>query len=85
MIYLLDTNVVSELRKAGVGHANKNVTAWVKNLSTRSLYISAINLMELEISVRGMEYKDNARGAILRRWLDDHVMPFFFWADCSCR
>lgn len=77
MIYLLDTNVVSELRKAGDGRADKNVTAWAENLSTQSLYISAITLMELEIGVRGIERKDKAQGAMLRRWLDDHVLPFF--------
>ena len=77
MIYLLDTSVVSELRKAGDSRADKNVTAWAKNLSTQSLYISTITLMELEIGVRSMERKDKAQGAILRRWLDDHVIPFF--------
>jgi predicted nucleic acid-binding protein len=77
MIYLLDSNVVSELRKAGDGRADKNVTAWAENLSAQSLYISAIVLMELEIGVRGIERKDEAQGAMLRMWLDDHVKPFF--------
>lgn len=77
MIFILDTNVVSELRKASDGRADKNVTAWASNLSTQSLYISAISLMELEIGVQGMERKDQAQGVILRKWLDDHVTPFF--------
>lgn len=77
MIYLLDSNVVSELRKAGDGRADKNVTSWAENLPAQSLYLSAIVLMELEIGVRGIERKDEAQGAMLRRWLDDHVRPFF--------
>lgn len=77
MIYLLDSNVVSELRKAGDGRADKNVIAWAENLSAQSLYISAIVLMELEIGVRGIERKDEVQGAMLRMWLDDHVKPFF--------
>lgn len=77
MIYLLDSNVVSELRKAGDGRADNNVIAWAENLSAQSLYISAIVLMELEIGVRGIERKDEVQGAMLRMWLDDHVKPFF--------
>ena len=77
MIFLLDTNVVSELRKAGDGRADINVTGWAENLSPQSLYISAINLMELEMGVRGMERKDAVQGKLLRNWLDDHVVPFF--------
>lgn len=77
MIYLLDSNVVSELRRAGDGKAHPNVTAWAEELSAKSLYISALVLMELEMGVRGMERKDAAQGAMLRMWLDDHVVPFF--------
>lgn len=77
MIYLLDTNVVSELRKAGDGRADVNVINWAGNLSTRRLYISAIVLMELEVGVRGIERKDVSQGTMLRSWLDGHVKPFF--------
>lgn len=77
MIYLLDTNVVSELRKAGDGRADPKVTAWAENLPAQSLFMSAINLMELEIGVLRMERRDNAQGTMLRRWLDRHVVPFF--------
>ncbi len=77
MIFLLDTNVISELRKAGDGRADASVTGWAQELAAQSLYISAITLMELEIGVCAMERKDAAQGRILRGWLDSHVIPFF--------
>ncbi|CUI85274.1 type II toxin-antitoxin system VapC family toxin [Cognatishimia activa] len=77
MIFLLDSNVVSELRKAADGRADTNVTAWAEGLAPESLYISAISLMELEIGVRGKERKDAVQGQMLRTWLDRHVIPFF--------
>ena len=49
MRYVLDTNVVSELRKAGAGQANAKVSAWIANVDTSALFLSAITVMELEI------------------------------------
>lgn len=77
MIYLLDTNVVSELRKVGDGRADPNVTSWAGYLPAQSLFISAINVMELEIGVLRIERRDKGQGEMLRRWLDRHVVPFF--------
>jgi predicted nucleic acid-binding protein len=82
-MFLLDTNVVSELRKAKSGKANANVTAWASNVPYGSLYISAITVLELELelelemSVLQVERRDNLQGAILRAWLDKHVIPAF--------
>ena len=76
-MFLLDTNVVSELRKAKSGKANANVTAWASNVPYGSLYISAITVLELEMGVLQVERRDSAQGAILRLWLDKHVIPAF--------
>ena len=54
-MFLLDTNVVSELRKAGDGKADRNVTAWLSRSDASSFYLSAITLMELEIGVLRVE------------------------------
>ena len=72
---LLDTNVVSELRKARAGKADPNVTAWVRTVPAGRLFLSAIVVQELEIGVLLAERRDPAKGAILRAWLDDHVLP----------
>lgn len=76
-MFLLDTNVVSELRKAKSGKADRNVAAWAANVPAVSLFISAITIQELEIGTLLAERKDAAQGAILRAWLDDHVLPAF--------
>ena len=76
-MFLLDTNVISELRKAKAGKADLNVTAWVRAIPAGSLFLSVIVVQELEIGVLLAERRDPAKGAILRTWLDDHVLPSF--------
>lgn len=73
-MFLLDTNVISELRKP---RANANVVAWAKTVIAPRLFISAITLKELETGVLRMERRDPAQGKVLRTWLKQHVMPAF--------
>jgi predicted nucleic acid-binding protein len=76
-MFLLDTHVVSELRKARAGKADKNVVAWATGVSAGSLFISAITVQEVEIGVLLAERRDAAQGAVLRRWLESQVLPAF--------
>lgn len=76
-MFVLDTNVVSELRKARTGKAHPNVAAWVRTVPESSLFLSAIAVQELEIGVLQLERRDPTQGAILRNWLDEHVLPTF--------
>ncbi len=76
-MFLLDTNVISELRKARAGKADANVTAWARTIPVGSLFLSVIVIQELEIGVLLAERRDPAKGGILRTWLDDHVLPSF--------
>jgi predicted nucleic acid-binding protein len=76
-MFLLDTNVVSELRKAGSGLADANVVAWLSAEDASSFYLSAITVMELELGILLKARKDAAQGARLRAWMDSHVMPEF--------
>lgn len=76
-MFLLDTNVVSELRKAKAGKADANVTAWAGSVPFGSLFISTVTLLELEMGVLQVERRDAAQGVILRAWLDSHVLPAF--------
>ena len=77
MMFVLDTNVVSELRKVRLGKANTNVTAWAESVDAADLFVSAITIMELELGVLAIERKDATQGAILRLWLEQHVLPEF--------
>lgn len=76
-MYVLDTNVVSELRKIRLGRADGNVAQWADSVDTVDLYLSAITLQELEIGVLLAERRDPAQGAMFRTWLDSHVLPAF--------
>lgn len=74
---LLDTNVVSELRKIRLGKADKNVAIWAEGLETVSLYLSAITVQELEIGVLLAERRDPVQGKVFRTWLENQVLPTF--------
>jgi predicted nucleic acid-binding protein len=76
-MYLLDTNVVSELRRAKAGKADPHVVAWGESMPVASLFLSVITLLELEMGVLLIERRDPAQGAILRAWLDGQVLPAF--------
>lgn len=76
-MFLLDTNVVSELRKVGDGRADARVVAWISRHDAAGFYISALTLMELEIGILRIERRDGAQGEPLRRWMDRHVLPEF--------
>jgi len=76
-MYLLDTNVVSELRKESSGQANKSVVKWARQHIKPSFFISVMTLYELEIGVLRILRKDNSQGQNLRHWLDHQVLPFF--------
>ena len=74
-MYILDTNVISELRKARKTH--QNVRKWAERVPSASLYISVISVLELEIGILLIDRRDKEQGAILRAWMDRHVLPTF--------
>jgi predicted nucleic acid-binding protein len=76
-MYLLDTNVISELRKSVDGRINKGVQSWAKAIFPELMFISAITVLELEIGVLQIERRDKKQGAALRSWLNHNVLPAF--------
>lgn len=74
---LLDTNVVSELRRVRLGKADANVAAWAETVDAADLYVSAITVQEIEIGILLAERRDPEQGRIFRIWLDRHVLPAF--------
>lgn len=76
-MFVLDTNVVSELRKARAGKADHHVTAWATSVPATSMFVSVITVLELELGVRLLERRDARQGALMRAWLDGHVMGAF--------
>ena len=76
-MYLLDTNVVSELRKIRQGKADPHVADWADSIDAADLYLSVVTIQELEIGVLLVERRDPTQGAVFRVWLNDHIFPAF--------
>jgi len=74
---LIDTNLVSELRKVRSGKADPGVAAWADGVDASSLFLSSITLHELELGVLLAERRDPTQGSLLRHWLEQAVMPAF--------
>ena len=76
-MFVLDTNVVSELRKVRSNKANAGVAAWAEQVPSAELFVSVTTIHELEHGVLLMEHSDPTQGAILRQWLDHSVTAAF--------
>ena len=76
-MFILDTNVVSELRQGKTRRADRHVAAWAASASPADLYVSAMTIFEIELGVRRLERRDAARGGVLRAWMDGSVRPAF--------
>jgi toxin FitB len=76
-MFLIDTNIVSESRKARSGRADAKVIAWLQATDPRQTFLSAMSIFELELGVLRVAQRDVAQGEALRRWLSQIVMPGF--------
>ena len=76
-MYLLDTNVISELRKARQGNAAVAVVEWAAAMPLATLFLSVITIMELELGVLLAHRRDPASSAMLRNWVDNSVLSSF--------
>ena len=76
-MFLLDTNVVSELRNIRLDRADPNVAQWTDSVDAVDLYVSAITVFELTIGVLRAERLDAVQGAAVRAWVDGQELPAF--------
>ena len=76
MSYLLDTNVVSELRKPEL-RANAGVRAWVAAKAATDLFLSAITVLEVEVGIARLSRRDPAQADRLQAWFDDELLDAF--------
>ena len=74
-MFLLDTNVISELRRPE--RANRNVAAWAGSIPFASFFLSTISILEIEIGALRLARKDPAQGAVFRAWIDGQVLTRF--------
>jgi predicted nucleic acid-binding protein len=82
MMYLLDTNVVSEMRKA-LPTPNRQpkidgrVQSWLGSVSANDLYLSVITVLELGLGLLLLERRDPVQGALLNSWVRGRVLDSF--------
>ncbi|MRW89526.1 PIN domain-containing protein [Duganella sp. FT80W] len=74
---ILDTNVISELRKVALGKANANVAKWARHMEANTLYLSAITIHEIESGILRLKRRNDFSSEVLRLWLDNHVLKAF--------
>ncbi|MDB5705590.1 MAG: PilT protein domain protein [Sphingomonas bacterium] len=76
-MYLLDTGVVAELRKAKAGRTDPGLAGWAAGVGAQNLFLSALTLIELDNGAARIERKDKALGTAIRAWIDGQVMTAF--------
>ncbi|MDR3069957.1 MAG: type II toxin-antitoxin system VapC family toxin [Propionibacteriaceae bacterium] len=79
MRFLLDTNVVSELRAT---KAHPEVVAWIKSLTADQIFLSVLTIGEIRRGVASLANRDPARAKALDSWLtglqvtySEHILP----------
>ena len=76
-MYLLDTNAVSELRKASCGRTDPNVVGFFSSVAASELFLSPVTLMEIKRGILPLERRDAKQSAVLRDWVSGHLLPVF--------
>ncbi|MFK0727744.1 type II toxin-antitoxin system VapC family toxin [Rothia sp. BD8] len=73
---LLDTNVISELRRSK-SRADPSVRQWVSQRRPSDLYLSAITVLEVELGITCVGRRDPSQAARLQTWLEEDLLPMF--------
>lgn len=76
MSFILDTNVVSELRKP-VQRIDAGVRSWARATPSHVMYLSVVSVMEIALGVARLERRDTQQGTTLRHWFDERVLAAF--------
>jgi len=81
-MYLLDTNVISEMRKASRTKASsakmdRHVEQWVNSVTPQDLHVSVVTILELERGFHLLQQRDTAQAEVIRLWVRNRVLPSF--------
>lgn len=74
-MFLLDTNVISELRRRSNVHPQ--VDAWARSVAAEQLFLSVVTIMEIEQGILLLDRRDSLQAGVLRRWLRTQLLPRF--------
>lgn len=74
-MFLLDTNVVSELRRPS--RTDQRVAAWADSVPSSEMFLSSITVLELETGALLLSRRDPPQGTLIRDWIENRVLPAF--------
>jgi len=74
-MYLLDTNVISELRRPR--RTNPKVAVWVDRVPAEDMFLSSVTVLELETGARLLSRRDAGQGMLIQQWIEDRVLMAF--------
>jgi hypothetical protein len=75
-MYLVDTNVISELRKSSQ-KIDENVTKWANSVSMEDLYLSIISIQEIKTGILNKTKKDKSQADKLNDWFKNDILKGF--------
>ncbi len=73
-MFLLDTNIISEVRKAD--RCNAGVTRWFAGVSDGDLFISVVVTGEIRQGIERLRRRDSRQAENLERWLEEVVTSY---------
>ena len=76
-MYLLDTNIISEMRKADTRRRSPQFVRWLESVDLESCHLCAMSLFEVETGILRKERQDAAQGRLLREWFEHTLKPEF--------
>ena len=74
-MFLLDTNIVSELRRPH--RTDPKVAAWADSVSPSDMFLSSITILELETGALLLGRRDGGRARLIQQWIEDRVLMAF--------
>lgn len=76
-MYLLDTNIISELKKLDSGKIHPQVQRWAYSINLMQTKISVVSITEIRTGILSLARKDQAQAASLDNWFTNRLLPTY--------
>lgn len=76
-MYLLDTNIISELKKLDSGKIHPQVQRWAYSINLMQTKISVVSIIEIRMGILSLARKDQAQAASLDNWFTNRLLPAY--------
>lgn len=76
-MYLLDTNIISELKKLDSGKIHPQVQRWAYSINLMQTKISVVSITEIRTGILSLARKDQAQAASLDNWFTNRLLPAY--------